>query len=170
MRDMARISTADMARFNPAPFDLTVTQDWIDVTSEHPTLDERWRATDSNGHEHFYDRGLPTLNLIIDASHWCAGSEGWMSHDPHEHVDESHYECSECGEVIEPGTVPGGTPRSIPGQRVVTLRGVRSDGCTITRPLTDAEVDAVQADGSEGVRLIESAEADGRVIQITFTS
>ena len=96
-------------------------RDVIEVTSERYTPNERWRYTDRQGHEHYYDHGYPTLDLVIDSEHWCDGSEGWAHHDPHMAVDESHHECKVCREVIEPKLDAPGTRKSIAGMTTVTV-------------------------------------------------
>lgn len=98
-----------------------VKTDYIDVTSDRPTVDPNWRHTDSNGHEHYYDNGYPTLDYIIDERHWCDGREGLYNHDPHWAVDEDHFECLTCREMVKPGTLPAFTPQSIPGTRSMTV-------------------------------------------------
>lgn len=109
-----------------------VQQEWIDVTSSFPSPDPRWTYTDQAGHEHHYSNGYPTLRYVVDGSHWCDGTEGLYNHDPHLAVDEYHYECQQCGEVIEPRLVPGGYPQSIPGMISATLSGIRRDGIECT--------------------------------------
>lgn len=131
------------AFMNGSGWNLSVNQDWINVTSEYPTPDERWRFTDSNGHEHHYDHGYPTLDLVIDREHWCLGNEGLYSHDEHMAVDESHFECKQCREIIEPSQHPGGWPQHIPGMRTATLKGRRSSGVTVEVLLVDDELEAL---------------------------
>lgn len=121
-----------MSRYNTTRWSVDITQDRIDTTCDIPTLDPRWTFTDAAGHDHHYDRGYPTLDYIIDASHWCDGHEGMYNHDPHEQADESHYECLICREVIEPGILPAFTPQSVPGVTTMTLAGPLDDGSRIT--------------------------------------
>lgn len=104
-----------MARFAPGPeFTLDIQQDSIDTTCGIDTLDPKWRGTDSNGHEHYYERfEYPTLDYIVDAEHWCNGDEG-APHDPHMATDESHYECKVCREVVKPGIIPPTRPSLSP--------------------------------------------------------
>lgn len=104
-------------------WELTIEQEWIPITTNLPTPNRKWRHVDASGHEHRYDKGYPTLRLVIDASHWCDGTEGAFRHDPHEQVDESHYECGLCGEVVEPALNPPGTVDSIPGMRSASAIG-----------------------------------------------
>lgn len=139
-----------MARFlaRSQPWELEVRQDWIDTTMGIPTLDPNWRGVDSNGHEHFYDKAsheYPTLDYIVDAEHWCEGNEGIAPHDPHMAVDEAHYECKVCREVVEPGVIPGGTPTGMPGAVSATLSGLRDDGAEVRVRITEAEFDEIQA-------------------------
>lgn len=78
-----------MAIFYRRTWSVEADPNWIDTTAGIPTADPRWRGTDSNGHEHHYDHGYPTLDYVIDAEHWCMGDEGIAPHDPHMAVDES---------------------------------------------------------------------------------
>lgn len=129
-----------------SPWKVTLEREMIDVTMGwHSTPNEFWRATDSNGHEHRYDKGYPTLRVVVDRSHWCDGHEGMYNHDPHEEVDESHYECLLCGEVVEPAMDPPGTPKSIPGRISGRIEGPRSDGRVISAWLNDDEIAVVRA-------------------------
>ena len=81
--------------------ELRVETEMIDVTSLGPKPDKTWRYTDRHGHEHRYvddryvDGGYPTLIVVDDETWWCDDCE-----DAH---TESHRECRECGERIEPG-------------------------------------------------------------------
>jgi len=127
---------------------LEVEQEWIDVTPSGPTPNERWRTTDSNGHEHYYDHGYPTLDEVIDAQHWCNGTEGFALHDPHMQIDEWHYECKLCREVIEPDYDPPFTPKYIPGLRTATLTGVRSDGAEIVVDVREDELAGLHDDAA----------------------
>jgi hypothetical protein len=117
----------------PASVDVSVNTDTI--ASDMPTIDPNWRKTDSNGHDHYYVRGYPTLDHIVDRQHWCEGNEGLGPHDPHWSVDESHYECLECRERIEPGLRPPGW-----SVEIVTSRDI---SVTVTEP-----VEYVEAEGS----------------------
>jgi hypothetical protein len=133
-----------MARFTPSPrVSIDMQRDVIDVTSNHYTADPDWRHTDRQGHEHRYERGYPTLDLIVDASHWCMGNEGLYAHDQHEAVDESHYECLLCRETIEPGLLPPGYPQTIAGLIVATATAVLDDGRKVTVHLTSDEIEQV---------------------------
>lgn len=123
--------------------DIQVVTEPIDVTSEHETFDPKWRAADSNGHEHYYEyeHGYPTLRYVVDASHWCDGTEGYQRHEPHEQIDEAHYECLICGEHVEPGTLPPYTPQWIPGTISATATATLDDGRNVTVVLSRDEVD-----------------------------
>jgi hypothetical protein len=144
-------------------FELTINQDWIDVTSSRPSSNEYWKFTDAAGHEHQYANGYPTLRLVVDAEHWCSGDEGWTPHDPHMQVDESHYECPECGEVIEPKMDPPYTPKSMPGLTSATLKGTRSDGTTIMAGPTPDEVEALLVADTDEAQAIIDAIPDERI-------
>lgn len=114
------------------------------VTMGVRTADERWLFTDANGHEHRYDHGYPTLELIVDESHWCDGREGLYSHDPHEAVDACHYECITCRDVIEPRTHPPDHQVYQPGFSDYTVTGVRSDGIHIEAFLLPEQIERVR--------------------------
>lgn len=153
-------------------WELEVDQQWIDITSENPTPNERWTFTDDQGHEHAYDHGYPTLEWIVDAEHWCDGHEGIYNHDPHIAVDEAHYECLICRQRIEPKMDPAYTPKSMPGMRSAYLSGVRADGVKITLALTPEEFDELAANvESDDVarRLLNDAPQD-RIVRSSFGS
>ena len=107
---------------------------------------EDWGETDSRGHRHAFTKpavtgdavwrgkghkppralmrettNYPTLRFVITRWHHCSGRETMYSHDPHDHIDDGHYECRECGERIEPGHGPGST--MIPVSESATLDG-----------------------------------------------
>lgn len=136
-----------MARLAYSPYTVEVNVDWLDVTSSLPTPNERWVYVDQSGHEHRYANGYPTLTVVVDAEHWCDGTEGFELHEPHMVVDESHYECSICDEVIEPQMDPPGTPKSIRGLTSATIEGPRSDGTIVLAALDPDEVEAFKANG-----------------------
>lgn len=159
-----------MATMHRRTWTLDVEQDWIDATCERDTLDPKWRGSDSSGHEHFYDHGYPTLDYIIDSSHWCDGTEGWALHDPHEYVDASHYECKICREVVEPGVIPGGTPQYVAGMRHATLRGIRSDGAEIVASLTSDEAQTLAASDDTAAQVVIDAIPQERIMSMTFSS
>lgn len=148
-----------MARFNldRRNWSIDIRQDWIDVTSERETPNESWRFTDANGHEHHYEHGYPTLDLVIDESHWCDGTEGIYNHDPHEEIDAAHYECKQCGEVIKPEMDPPHRPKQIPGMRHVTIT-VKRHGANYVETLT------IHPTGEE-MAAIEAAESPEDAIQ-----
>ena len=89
----------------------------IDVTSGLPYPDERWTYTDHHGHEHYRrDGGYPTLTWIVDETYWCG--------DCDEEHTEGHWECSICGERIEPGiSGPDAFRKVIRGRRSYYLNG-----------------------------------------------
>lgn len=161
-----------MAIFSPrqAAFTLDRQQDVQVVTCEHDTLDSNWRGTCANGHE----VTRRTAVHVVDESHWCDGTEGWMRHDPHEHVDRSHHECSTCGVTVEVGIIPGGTPQYIPGLVTTTLTGVRPDGAQITASLPPDLFARAMELLNDGVTLAEQAAFVGSipeqyVYQVTFS-
>ena len=128
---------------SPPILQVRVTTNPIDVTSDQWTPNERWTYTDIQGHEHRYVHGYPTLDEVIDESHWCDGTEGIARHDPHEAVDAAHYECKLCREVIEPKLDPPSTVKSIPGRIEATGEGTTSDGRHIQFTLSKDEYEMV---------------------------
>jgi len=89
-----------MATFTKNVEPITVT------TAGGPATDPDWTYTDKAGHKHYAypeEPGKPrwpTLKNVVDRTYWCEECR-----DEHE---ESHYECSICGEVIEPGMIHKG--------------------------------------------------------------
>lgn len=154
---------------------LNVQGELIDVTSEYPTPDENWRFVDKYGHEHRYERGYPTLNLVVDRQHFCDGSEGLYNHDPHMAIDESHYECATCREVIVPAQHPSHSPRVITGMLSATLTGsTELSGETIKMELTPDEFDqfaaASEADRDRLARRLLTDAPTERVLQRSYLS
>ncbi len=128
------------ASYSTGRWCLDVEQTFITVTTSHSEADPDWRFTDRAGHEHRHSGAptdyYPTLRYVVDGQHWCDGiSEGSDLHDPHLHVDASHYECQLCGEHIEPGRREP-TPRSIPAQRSITLTGPLGDETVVCAPIS----------------------------------
>jgi hypothetical protein len=128
-----------MSAFRTSRVHVSMSRDMIDVTCGIPTASETWRYTDTNGHEHYYEHGYPTLDFIIDEQHWCNGDEGYASHDPHMAIDAAHYECKLCKVTVEPGVDPAFTPKYTPGMTTCTISGVRDDGLRIEAHLTQEE-------------------------------
>jgi hypothetical protein len=147
-------------------------QDWIEVTSERSTPNERWQFTDANGHAHRYDHGYPTLTYVVDAQHWCHGDEGLYNHDEHWAVDEAHYECLICGVVVEPAMDPPYTPKHIPGMRDYTAKGTLASGVEVVFSLAPDEFDAVRVADADVPALMERfvAAAPDRIISYQFAS
>jgi len=153
--------------FNAGRWTMTIDNRVETVRAGVWTLDSEWRGTDSNGHEHYYaDGGYPTLDYIIDESHWCNGEEGFAHHDPHEHVDRSHYECLVCREVVEPAQLPPDTPIRIPQSRSVTLEGDVSPHHRIRMWLTDDEYQLLANEPTDAVAeaILQNAPQD-RIIE-----
>lgn len=131
-----------MAQFRASStFNLEIRQDMIDITMGHDTIDSAWSMTCQCG-KHITTRSMVE---VVDASHWCDGNEGFMHHDPHLHVDQSHYECPNCQAVVTPGIIPAFTPRSMPGMRYATLTAMTTDGVTFTAELRDDEFEQAKA-------------------------
>jgi hypothetical protein len=160
-----------MARFfTGQTWELTVDPVVVDVTSERATPNEHWTFTDAQGHEHRYDRGYPTLDLVVDAEHWCDGSEGWQPHDEHMVVDESHYECKLCREVIEPALDPPFMPKFVPGSVDARLSGVLPDGREVVVAVDEDEVARVQAEGETAATAILEGAPSERIISTSWSS
>lgn len=115
------------------------TRDVTFIENDGPTADESWSYTDSHGHPHAYPYA-PTLEFVVDRSHWCDGRETIWAHDPHEAVDEGHYECRECRERIEPAVHPAGYLTAIPKALRATLVWQADRSTTIEYRLPDDAV------------------------------
>lgn len=161
-----------MAMLSGRGWKIDVSVDWIDVTSERATPNERWTHTDAAGHEHRYERGYPTLRLVVDASHWCDGTEGLYNHDPHEAVDESHYECLRCGETIEPAMDPPYTPKRVRGATTATIEARVTPGETVRALLLEAEYERLTNGEPSEAEVMEVVRAipDERVMERTFST
>jgi hypothetical protein len=81
-----------------------------------------WRYTDENGHQHRWKRNdddtwrvtkstTRTEHVPCDGSCGDPDCDGW---------DLTVYECSKCGERLEPGWSPDNGMKSIPGPRRIT--------------------------------------------------
>lgn len=157
------------AAFRGRSWNLELKRESIDVTSDRPSPNERWRYTDKAGHEHFYQRGYPTLELVVDAEHWCDGTEGLYNHDAHMTTDQSHYECLLCRQVVEPAVDPPFSPKSIPGRIDGCLSGFRSDGAEITMYLVAEEWESIQGAEDpdvEALRILDNAPGE-RIYSLT---
>lgn len=67
----------------------------IEITSLGSQPDKNWRYTDKAGHRHHWEDGYPTLTTVVEPPYWCE--------DCHDEHQDSHFECSLCGERIAPG-------------------------------------------------------------------
>src|SRR5262249_30090329 len=78
----------------------------------------------------------PTLRLIIDRRWTCyeEHGSGLSAPEPHK-VEETHYECAQCSERIEPGHGPGS--KFIPVSEAAYL-----DGALISREQRDELLNA----------------------------
>ncbi|WP_329215324.1 hypothetical protein OG352_06605 [Streptomyces sp. NBC_01485] len=111
---MARTTTITLA--DDSVLEVEHDGDW--VQSDMPQPDPRWRATDSNGHEHYYAEGsdrYPTLELVFGEPYWCEDCRD-------EHQD-NWYECRQCREKVRPGTRIDSTPKWIAGPTYYSLNG-----------------------------------------------
>jgi hypothetical protein len=97
--------------------ELVISTEQVEITSMLPRPDHLWRHTDRQGHEHYWtDDGYPTLRRVDDETYWCGDCDD-------EHTD-SHWECAQCGERVEPGmSGPSGFREFIPGPTSYTLNG-----------------------------------------------
>lgn len=81
-------------------------------------IDGNWRFTDAAGHVHHCEYAAPdhypTLITVLDASWWCE--------DCHDEHDDTHLECRQCGQEIQPGMTGPGI-RYIAGLTTYTLDG-----------------------------------------------
>jgi hypothetical protein len=98
---------------------LEITRDMIEVTSNLPQRNPRWRHTDAQGHEHYAvstDAGViyPTLSIR-------QGEE--QTDEDGEPYRERWWACHECGEEITPGTFIDSSRKLIPGLTSYTLDG-----------------------------------------------
>lgn len=117
--------------------------DAIDVTSNVPEADPKWRFVDSHGHEHRWENyeikgglwvegaELPTLRWVTD--------ETWVDEDNYER-EEGHYECRECGDEVKPGRrMPPAIRRTIPGMRHLYIDGEEVSEETFKAKLAEAQ-------------------------------
>ena len=114
------------------------------TVSLFPSLDPDWRFVDAAGHPHRGDELAKTCEMVVDRSHWCDGDEGPYNHDPHEAVDESHWECRECRETIKPRMIPPGQPVPLRGEYSGTVEFITDTGTEVRASLTHAEVLAIR--------------------------
>lgn len=142
----------------PSGDKLEITQEWVNIYSNSPRPDPKWRVTDLVGHEHYYKDGYPTLKTVVDETYWCA--------DCRDEHDREHLECIECGEHIKPKTIgPSYLPQRIPGPRYATLNGF---------PISNEEANIVAAEAQQAAKvqqreqdLNEAASALARLKGIT---
>lgn len=131
-------------------FDVTIesTNRYQDVRTDpdRPMLSRSWRYTDHHGHEH---RGDDLSATMLEVRIRCYCSTVDEPHDVHD-----HWECRQCGEVIKPGTEPGGMFRLSVG---VSTR-IRLDGPGVAQALhaqdyrTPVELVIKHPDGPEETR------------------
>lgn len=85
-----------------------IERDYTEINTSMPVADEKWRVTDSNGHEHYYgaektdaERAAhyPTLIYVPGPSTYCPDCG-----DEHEDYAVSHFECRMCSETVTPGS------------------------------------------------------------------
>lgn len=97
---------------------LEIEREVIEYSTALPQPDPRWRAVDSNGHEHAYAEGTdhyPTLKPVFGEPYWCEDCNG-------EHQD-SWLVCRECGEKVTPGTRVDTSIQRMPGRTEYLLNG-----------------------------------------------
>jgi hypothetical protein len=107
----------------------------VDVTTNAPRPDKDWRETDSNGHEHYWQDGWPTLEWIVDGAYWCEQHQ--------EEHEEGHYACKVCGEEVKPGMRgPSGIVETIPGMRSYFIDDQPVDEQTFNVAVAKAKAEA----------------------------
>ena len=130
-------------------WDLQVASQPINVTSDRDALDPKWKAMCECGTE----VSTRTMTRVVDKSHWCDGFEGLFNHDPHEAIDEMHYECANCTRHVFPSIIRAGTPQYIPGMIEANLTAYRSDGvrftCWLNEQQTQEALDVSQTNDEE---------------------
>jgi len=87
------------------------------------------------GHEHAYvDRGYPTLTWVVDEEDYVIFEDGY----PEEYPGSGHYECSECGQEIQPALIgPSPYREFIPGMTSYFIDG---------EPITEDEYRTIVAE------------------------
>lgn len=96
--------------------ELVIEQAMIDISTNLPQPDQRWTATDSNGHEHYWRDGYPTLvGEPIGEPYHCGECE--------ENHQDTQLVCSICREPVEPGTYVNPGRQFMPGMRQAYLNG-----------------------------------------------
>ena len=130
-----------------------VEQDYAEFATAGPEADKDWRETDSNGHEHYWDSGWPTLEWVVTGVYWCE-----MHNEEHE---EGEWRCRKCGEHVEPGM-------RHPGPRVMTVPSVRNyfiddapvDEATFKAAREQAELDKAKRRGFDSIAAMELYELE----------
>lgn len=109
-----------------------IEQDHEEFRTAAPKTDKDWRTTDSNGHEHYWRDGWPTLEWVVTGSYWCE-----MHAEEHE---EGEWRCRECGERVEPGMLhPGPRVISVPTMRHYYIDDQPVDEETFNAAVAEAE-------------------------------
>jgi hypothetical protein len=99
----------------------------IDVTSMHRP-DTGWRVVDAQGHEHhWYVNGHPATRYRPENKHETPTltdvHDGWGYYPDGERYAIHHFECSQCGEHIQPGYTADTHTQYIPGLRWCEING-----------------------------------------------
>jgi hypothetical protein len=120
---------------------LRIERVYTDINMRGPVADERWRFTDSHGHEHYCQRSedgdpYPTLTYVPGPEYSCGECR-----DDHEDYDVSHYECKICHETVEPGTREARNPEA----RVMTSAAAYLDGQLISRERAEVIINEMLA-------------------------
>jgi hypothetical protein len=138
---------------NEFSYDVIVNTEYITIPINDRVPDKNWTYIDLQGHHHMYFEigdHYPTLKYVIDKEIYC---DGWDDHDPHQQIEESHYECRECSEVIEPGTV-WKNEETIPGMTSTTLK-VDDGKIKVEAILTEDQLEQIKMARTQGqLRLI----------------
>ncbi len=127
---------------------LTAETERIETTSLGPRPDPSWSFTDTQGHDHHWDDGYPTLTWVQDQEDYTVVEDGELESYP----GWGHYECSICGEEIRPAQrgpspfrsfMPAATRYCLDGEPITedearALLSHENDG-TPTPPLTSED-------------------------------
>lgn len=117
-------------------YELEVTVEKVDVTTNMPKLDPDWTWTDEAGHVH---RNVPRTYVRHQ-------EPDWIDEDGDEHPGDSWNVCPLCDEEVRPGMrPPTGFREYIPGPKTAKL--TYPDGFVIF--LTQEGLDAVQGAARE---------------------
>ena len=101
----------------------------IEVTSMHRP-DPQWHFVDKQGHEHvwFDGEGVATRNYNPRTRYTLRTvtrvHDGWVYDEDGERREVWHWECSQCGEQVNPGYTADDCEQYIPGIAHYKINGV----------------------------------------------